>query len=167
MNRVSGWSVNLGRRRCLIGAFAATACARSSPVFSGVESQLPTADSLPRALVLALGSGQPLLVMVTLEGCPFCKVVRDSYLAPMRREQGLPIVQIDMRSRQMVQAFAGPEQTQESLSRSWSIKVAPTVLFFGRGAREVAERLVGGYLPDFYGAYLDDRIRQARASLLQ
>jgi hypothetical protein len=29
----------------------------------------------------------------------------------------------------------------------------------------VAERLVGGYIPDFYGAYLDDRLRTARAAV--
>ena len=116
---------------------------------------------------MALGRGHPLLVMVTLEGCPFCKIARENYLVPLQREQGLPIVQIDMRSRHMVQGFVGPEQTQESLSRSWSIKVAPTVLFFGRGGREVAQRLVGASLPDFYGSYLDERVRQAQASLPQ
>ena len=45
------------------------------------------------------------------------------------------------------------------------IKVAPTVLFFGRAGVEIAERLVGGYIPDFYGAYLDERLRLARAVL--
>jgi hypothetical protein len=47
----------------------------------------------------------------------------------------------------------------------WGIKVAPTVLFFGRGGVEIAERLVGGYLPDFYGVYLDERVRSARLAL--
>jgi thioredoxin-related protein len=164
MSRVSGLSVFPGRRRWLIGAFATLSCARTVPALA---SQLPSTDSLPRELALALSRGHPLLVMVTLEGCPFCKIARENYLAPLHREQGVPIVQIDMRGQQKVQGFAGSEQTQENLSRSWSIKVAPTVLFFGRGGREVAARLVGASLPDFYGSYLDDRIRQAQASLLQ
>jgi hypothetical protein len=30
---------------------------------------------------------------------------------------------------------------------------------------EVVERLVGGYIPDFYGAYLDERLQAARAAI--
>jgi len=103
--------------------------------------------------------------MVSLEGCPFCKIARENYLAPLQRQSGLTIVQVDMRSRQMVQDFHGVSSTQDQLIRSWGVKVAPTVLFFGKGGVEVAERLVGGYIPDFYGAYLDDRLRIARAAV--
>jgi hypothetical protein len=49
--------------------------------------------------------------------------------------------------------------------RLWKVRVAPTVLLLGRGGAEVAERLVGGYIPDFYAAYLEQRLEQARASL--
>ncbi len=123
---------------------------------------LPVPTSLPEALAAALKKGSPLVVMVSLEGCPFCKIARENYLAPLQHQLGLAIVQIDMRNRQMVQDFSGASQTQDQLIRSWGVKVAPTVLFFGRGGVEVAERLVGGYIPDFYGAYLDDRLRLAR-----
>ena len=70
-----------------------------------------------------------------------------------------------MRNRALVQDFSGASQTQDELIRRWGVKVAPTVLFFGRGGVEVAERMVGGYIPDFYGAYLDDRLRTARAAV--
>jgi hypothetical protein len=43
--------------------------------------------------------------------------------------------------------------------------MAPTLLFFGPGGREVAERMEGAYLPDFYRAYLEQRLDQARAKL--
>jgi thiol-disulfide isomerase/thioredoxin len=127
---------------------------------------LPVPASLPDELDTALKKGSPLVVMVSLEGCPFCKIARENYLAPLQRQSGLSIVQIDMRNRQMVQDFSGSSQTQDQLIRSWGIKVAPSVLFFGRGGVEVAERLVGGYIPDFYGAYLDDRLRVARAAVV-
>jgi thioredoxin-related protein len=126
---------------------------------------LPTAESLPDELGQALKKGSPLLVMVSLDGCPFCKVARQNYLGPMREQEGLPVVQVDMRSNRMIREFKGTLLTQDALIRSWGIKVAPTVLFFGRGGVEIAERLVGGYIPDFYGAYLDERLRLARAAL--
>lgn len=151
----------LNRRQCLVGGFAAGL----ERVGQAAGVTLPVPTSLPEELAAALKRGSPLLVMVSLEGCPFCKVARENYLAPLQRQSGLAMVQIDMRNRQMVQDFGGTSQTQDQLIRSWGIKVAPTVLFFGRGGVEVAERLVGGYIPDFYGAYLDDRLRTARAAV--
>ena len=37
--------------------------------------------------------------------------------------------------------------------------------FLGPKGQELVERMEGGYLPDFYGAYLDERIALARKSL--
>ncbi len=149
------------RRQCLL-TVAAIGLATAGPVMAAT---LPMPTSLPDALAAALKKGSPLVVMVSLVGCPFCVIARDHYLAPLQGQSGLSIVQLDMRNRTLVQDFSGASQTQDQLIRSWRIMVAPTVLFFGRGGVEVAERLVGGYIPDFYGAYLDDRLRTARAAV--
>lgn len=149
------------RRRLLAGAgltgfvlvgYAATA-------------ELPAATSLPQHLAAALRQQSPLVVMVSLPGCPFCTVARESYLAPMFREQYLPIVQVDMLSKQGLRDFKGANTTHEQQIHGWGVRMAPTVLFFGRDGAEVAERLVGGYLPDFYGAYLEQRLLTARKAL--
>lgn len=152
----------LTRRQLLLTA-SATLCMTGSG--AAVAAALPPAVSLPEELTQALKQQQPLVVMVSLEGCPFCKVARDHYLAPMHQEQGLHIVQIDMRSKRMVKNLKGQSVTHDAVSRAWGIKIAPTVLFLGRNGQEVAERLVGGYLPDFYGAYLEERLVQSRAAL--
>ncbi|MDO8777437.1 MAG: hypothetical protein Q7K57_53715 [Burkholderiaceae bacterium] len=153
--------LRLSRRRLLL-AGAATCFTGAS---LAAPATLPTAVSLSDELAQALKKGSPLLVMVSLEGCPFCKVARENYLGPLREQQGLSVVQVDMRSSRALRDFKGATLTQDELIRSWRIKVAPTVLFFGLGGVEIAERLVGGYIPDFYGAYLDDRLRLARATL--
>ena len=57
------------------------------------------------------------------------------------------------------------EGTHEEMIGIWRLTIAPTLLFFGPGAREVAERMEGGYLPDFYRAYLEQRLEVARANL--
>ncbi len=152
---------SLARRHYLL-AGAATGLLEAGPALAAT---LPMPTSLPDALAAALKKGNPLVVMVSLVGCPFCVIARDNYLAPMQGQAGLSIVQLDMRNRAIVKGFNGASQTQDELIRSWGIKVAPTVLFFGRGGVEVAERMVGGYIPDFYGAYLDDRLRTARAAV--
>lgn len=150
-----------GRRTLLLAGLA------MAVVPAGAEVQLlPVATSLPQHLASALSKGQPLVVMVSLPGCPFCKVARENYLLPLWREHGLPVVQVDMQSSRQLRDFAGAEVTQDAQIRAWRVRMAPTVLFFGRGGSEVAKRLVGAGMPDFYGAYLEERLDTARKALL-
>ena len=81
------------------------------------------------------------------------------------QKSGASIVQLDMRSAQNVLDFQGRVTTHDQLIKQWRISVAPTLLFFGPGGKEVAERMEGGYLPDFYGPYLEERLLKARQSL--
>ena len=122
---------------------------------------LPSTESLAASLDQALRVKQPLVVMVSLHGCAFCKVVRENYLQPLRAS-GLQEVQIDMRDNRALVDFDGTALMHDAWVRKQSIKLAPTVLFFGAQGREVAPRLKGAYLPDFYGAYLDEQLAVAR-----
>jgi thioredoxin-related protein len=149
------------RRHALLTPFVwAGVCEAQTP-----PAVLPPSRSLARELADAIKAGKPLVVMVSLEGCPFCKTVRQSYLAPMVRDEGLVAVQVDMQSRQAARDFKDAATTHDALIRGWGIKLAPTVLFFGKGGVEVAERLAGASVPDFYGAYLDERLATARQRL--
>lgn len=142
---------------------ATAAIAWLAPQARAAHAALPGAGSLADALRQALAGGHPLVVMVSLDGCPFCKIARENYLSPLQQRQGLPVVQVDMRSQQVLTNFQGASQSHDAWVRAMNVKVAPTLLFFGQGGTEIAERMAGGYLPDFYGAYLDERLRQARA----
>jgi hypothetical protein len=138
------------------------------PIWAGSQNLgqavLPAAHSLRDELAVALKKKQPLLVMVSLEGCPYCRVARQSYLSPLQKN-GAEIVQLDMNSSQPVQEFSGRWTTHGELVRQWQISITPMVLFFGPGGKEVAERLEGASLPDFYGAYLEQRLEKARLAL--
>lgn len=152
-------------RRRLLQVLGAAACIGAVGVAQASAGSLPLVVSLQAELAQALKKDHPLVVMVSLEGCPFCKVARQNYLLPLREQQGVPVVQLDMRSSLMTRDFKGAPVSHDAMSRAWGIRIAPTVLFFGRDGLEVAERLVGGYIPDFYGAYLDQRLQQAHAAL--
>lgn len=152
----------LTRRACLGAALllGAVVSAGAAPA-----ATLPSAKSLRDELTLAQKGGNPLVVLVSLDGCPFCKVAREHYLRPMQAQQGLPVVQIDMHSAATVLDFKGAVFTHDQLVQAWGVTLAPTVLFFGRGGAELAPRLVGIGSPDYYGAYLDQRLEQARAAI--
>ena len=151
----------VARRRLLLGGALVLATGASQ----GAEVTLPPAHAFPQHLAAALARGLPLTVMVSLPGCPFCKVVRDSHLAPLLREQAVAVVQIDIGSALPLLDVHGQAGTHAEQVRQWGVKVAPTLRFFGRQGNEVAERLVGALLPDFYGAYLAQRLETARRSL--
>lgn len=153
----------LGRRELLLASGCLAALAALPAQAAGAV--LPAPESLADELAQALKIGQPLVVMVSLDGCPFCVVARNNYLGPLREQEGVPVFQIDWRSAAPVRDFKRNAVTHAQLVRTWNVKVAPTVLFFGPGGEEVAERLRGGYIEDFYGAYLAQRLQQARAAI--
>ncbi len=127
---------------------------------------LPTPISLRAAAQAAAARGEPLVVMTTLKGCVYCDLVRNSYLAPMQREGLLVAVQIDVQDRQStLLGFAGETTTPADQARIWKARFTPTVLFFGPDGKELAERLVGVAVPDFFGEYLSARLIEARSKL--
>jgi hypothetical protein len=153
----------VSRRRQLLGLLT-LALAQGVGAQSVTPAVLPTPQSLQVELTKALQQKQPLIVMVSLEGCPFCRIARSSHLVPMHKA-GTPIVQLDMRSSQALFDFQGRATTHDQLIKQWRISIAPTLLFFGPGGREVADRMEGAYLPDFYGPYLDERLLKGRQAL--
>lgn len=145
-----------GRRVLLLGLLGACALghAQSQP------AALPSTRDLPAELTLAQQRGQALVVLVSLHGCVYCERVRRSYLLPLLA-QGQAVVQLDMNSPAPVRDFQQRATVHEELVRRWQVKVAPTLLFLGPGGRELAPRMEGSYQPDFYGAYLDERLATA------
>jgi len=90
--------------------------------------------------------------------------VRENYLQPLRAT-GLQVVQVEMRDNRALTDFDGASLTHDTWVRKQGIKLAPTVLFFGAQGLEVATRLKGAYLPDFYGAYLVEQLMVARRTV--
>ncbi len=134
---------------------------------SAALKEIPIAKSLLVEISLALKTASPLLVFVSLDNCPFCKIARENYLLPLMNNQSIAIVQVNFRHLASVIDSLGHVMTQDQLIRMWGVKVAPTVLFLGKEGREIAPRLTGGSTSDFYGAYLDERIRIAQTAILR
>lgn len=147
-------------RRALAALLALPFVARAA------ESSLPFPRSLPEEARAAAARKEPLVLLVSLPGCPFCEQVRRSYLLPMSREEGMHAFQIDVAdARRSLIAFGGRQKHPVDLVREWKVDVTPTVLFLGPTGQEIAERLVGIAVPSFYGGYLDQRLDAARRAL--
>lgn len=121
---------------------------------------LPRPGSLRAEIDQAALSRKALVLMVSLDGCPYCELVRRSYLAPLLAT-GQPVVQIELALPLPLVDARGLASTHALVSSSMGIRLAPTVLFLGRGGAELAPRLSGVASPDFYGAYLQERVAAA------
>jgi thioredoxin-related protein len=153
----------LSRRR-LTGWLAAAPAALALPVLAR-DSALPVPASLQAAAKAATDQREPLVLLVSLPGCPYCELVRRSYLLPMRAE-GLHAWQIDVTDKRTpVRDFTGAPATGAQLARRWNATFTPTVLFFDARGQELAARLLGIAVPEFYGFYLQEAVATARKKL--
>ncbi|MDE2048218.1 MAG: thioredoxin fold domain-containing protein [Betaproteobacteria bacterium] len=142
---------------CALQLFCAVAPAHA-------ETALPTAHDLRAAAQAARARGQPVVLLVSLHDCAYCERVRRDELLPRQRD-GLLAWQIDLKSSEAIVGFEGAPVSQAELARRLNVRLAPTVLFLDARGEPVAEPLVGAGLPDFYGAYLDERLAQSRRAL--
>lgn len=137
-----------------------------APATAPAHMALPTPTSLRAAAQSAVSRGEPLVVMTTLPGCPYCHLVRQHHLLPMLKAGEVVAIQVDTRDRRtLLQGFKGETSSPAEQVANWKAKFAPTVLFFGLRGEELAERLEGVAVPDFYGEYLEARLIEARRKL--
>jgi thioredoxin-related protein len=131
------------------------------------DSALPIPASLPQAAGQAAVRGEPLVLLVSLPGCPYCELVRRNYLLPARKEAGLQAWQLNVADASTpLVGFDGRVTSAAAQTKAWKATFTPTVLFLGPQGQALAEPLVGAAIPDFYGAYLDERLVLARRAVV-
>ena len=144
----------------------ATGCALSAAWVHAKDTALPVPTSLPQAARRAEAKGEPLVMLISLPGCVYCELVRRSYLLPLVQESGLQAWQLDVSNKTTpLLRFDGKPTTAALQAKTWKATFTPTVLFLGSQGQELAERLVGIAVPDFYSAYLEQRLATARKAL--
>jgi hypothetical protein len=137
------------------------------------ETPLQRITNFGKASQAAAVLAEPLVVLISLPGCPFCEIVRRNYLVPMRAESNLQAWQLDTTdAKTALTDFDGKRTTPASWIHAKQLRTTPTLLFLSSVhtkekplGHELAERLEGFASADFYGAYLDDRLSTARSKL--
>jgi thiol-disulfide isomerase/thioredoxin len=163
------------RRRALamlaaLGLYACLAsppCARAAPAGRGADAERP--PSIQALLAASARQGRPVVLMFSQAGCPYCAAIRRDQFVHLQRDagrRGVIVAEVDIADERPFAPTTSAEahRSPAALARALGVKLAPTVVFLGPGG-ELAERLVGYASPDFYGAYLDQRIDHARSAL--
>jgi thioredoxin-related protein len=112
--------------------------------------------------------GQPLMLFFTQPGCVFCARARAQYLKPLAADASwkgrVMIREIDT-GAELVD-FRGLRVSGLDLAHKFGIRMFPTVLMVDARGDRLAEPVIGFTVPDFYGAYLEQRLETATNRLL-
>ena len=129
------------------------------------DDMLPVPQNLQREAAQAHADRRAFLLMFSLPGCGYCKVVRRNYLMPLLRDASpadRPVIrEVQITSRDSLQGFDGKATTQSALATRYGVQVAPTVIVVNAEGELLADPIVGGDNNGFYSAYLDRALEAA------
>lgn len=153
----------------VLGLLTLAAILFAWPIVSAAETSLLSARDLLVDARTVERTGVPLIVMVSLQGCPHCEVVRRAHLLPLLRDGNArlsPLIrQVEINGKDAMRDFHGRATTHAEFASRYKIKIAPVVMFFDAKGKLITEPLVGAMIPDFYSAYFDAALAEARSKL--
>jgi hypothetical protein len=101
----------------------------------------------------------------TSHSCPWCIAVRREQLEPRLRSGDPPkiaIIEFDADSDATFTLPDGRRQTARQWAHALGFRLTPILTVLDRTAKPIVAPLVGYSSRDFYGAYLEEQIRQAQ-----
>jgi len=153
-----------------IGFFAVILACLALPSAQAVErGKLPFATDLSLDAKLAREKQIPILILFSMQGCPFCKRVREEILIPTtlnaEYDNKVILLEVDGSNHAKLIDFDGKTTTQADFVAKNRVGLTPTVKFFDPQGREVAAPIVGLVTVDYYGGYLDQAIDTSIAKI--
>jgi thioredoxin-related protein len=148
--------------RLIAGAILACALLLSAGPTQAAAG-LQVAHDLQADARVAAQNRQPLLLFFTLADCPYCARARREYIAPMagNPDDAARALYREVPVESTLIGFDGTPLAARQLAARLEIRFFPTVVMVDGQGRALAPPLAGYTSPDFYGAYLEDRIATA------
>ena len=143
----------------------------SSFVYADKDASIPVIKDLQKFSKIAEHRKVPILILFSMEGCAFCKVIRSEYLIPMqnRKEEAKQILigEISIESYNYVRDFNGKLISADNLGLRYSADVSPTIVFVDAQGNELVKRMVGFKGWDYYDLELSKAIQLSIKKLSQ
>jgi thioredoxin-related protein len=144
-------------------AVSGTACAQSH------ESNLPQATDLNKLGKTAEQHQTPIVLVIVSDSCPYCQLLEEEILRPMQLsgeyDQKIHLQVLNQNQSDYRLDFDGNARSPQEIADRYHVRMVPTVLFLGPRGEELAERLTGISVIDYYWGYLDQAIEEARGKL--
>lgn len=129
------------------------------------------ADGVPDARNLvddghrALADGQAVVVLYTATYCDYCHAVKSAYFrdleADRRYAPNIVLREVVIDGSELMLDFDGERVAPGEFASASGVSLVPTVHFVDGAGQALADPLVGVSNMDFYGWYLDIRLKQA------
>ena len=146
----------------VLGLMIATQVVAVDDEMIGVSDLREEASQIQRA-------GQVLVLEFASEYCEYCRKLEDQFLVPMQRNadyrKKVLIRFVSLDAGETLVDFDGQLKSTTDFAARYGVSLTPTLLFLDASGEELAQRLVGIWSEDYYGAYIDERIDEARDQL--
>ena len=129
---------------------------------------LPVARNLDADAAQAAAREVPIVVMFSSDECPYCDLIARYYLGPLAADPASgerAMIRMVKNDATPIVDFTGAHTSHAEFAARQGVRLVPTLRFFSSSGERLADDLVGVGLEDFYLAYLDQRLDQARSAL--
>jgi thioredoxin-related protein len=96
--------------------------------------------------------------------CPWCVALKNEQLAPRIRGNEQPVLRVVEFNADSRLAFSLPDLSKKTATQwaaQFGFRVMPTLVMLNQQGQPLGEALIGYGSPDFYAAYLEERIKAA------
>lgn len=139
------------------------------PATAVASVEVPMAENLQTDSVQCETRRLPILLMFSAEECPFCHTVEEEFLKPMMisgdYDDKVMIRKVMLDGHDDAVGFDGEPLDASLLAAQYNVFATPTLVFVDGQGNEIAEKLIGVNTVDYYGAYLDQSIDEAKQTL--
>ena len=140
----------------------------AGPAVGDSVMMVPATDLRQEARI-ARSNNLVLVLEFSSEYCSFCRKLEDLFLLPMQRnadyDKKILIRTVSLDAYESVIDFDGNTLSTDEFASRYNVSLTPTLLFLNAEGVEMSEKLIGIWSEDFYGAYIDNRIDEARERL--
>lgn len=154
---------------CLRHAFMALLVLACPLVAFADVVEIPRAENLALAADADAPRALPVVVFVSRDGCPYCRTLRESVLAPMytagRFEQRALLLEINVDRKTPLIGFDGKPVLAKDFADQYKAHITPTLLFLDAQGNQLSTPRVGISNLDFYVYYLNRSIDESLARL--
>ncbi len=154
-------AINCGFAKLAPAVFAQGSSSSSGSVASNTKKRIEDVSNLAELFSSTNRSREIVIVVFSTTGCPFCELLRRSYLPSIPLEvEGVKVHLREVffdRNTPLID-FAGRTVTHRQFAREHQVKLSPTLISFDSNGQALSAPLIGIGSADFYAYYLDQLV---------